>query len=371
MPKQISAVDAIAPAFVRTKRILLGPFRFGLWARLAVVAIVTGETSGGGGGGASLPNLNTNRGGDDHWRMAAHLLSEPDWQQIQPYLSWIILGALVILALMLVWIYSDCVYRFILLESVITGKCELREGWRRWRDAGRRYFLWAIAYAFGALAAVCLVIGIPTLLAYRAEWFEKSAQHMAGLIGGVFLLLLVFLALVAVLAVIDLFARDFLVPVMAFENLNAMDGWRRLMSIMAMDKMSFAGYVLMKIVLAMGSAILFTVVNLIVILILLIPLAILGVAGYFVGKEAGIPWDTSTILLVTGLGMLAVAGILYVVGFVYAPGLVFFESYSLEFFAARYEPLAKSMFPPAPPVPPVLASGPPGEPFPAPEPSSA
>lgn len=366
MLKRISAVDAISPAFVRTKRILLGPFRFGLWARLAVVAIVTGETSGGGGG-ASLPNLNTNRGGDDHWKAAAQLLSEPDWKQIQPYLSWIILGALVILALMLLWIYSDCVYRFTLLESVITGKCELREGWRRWRDAGRRYFVWAVAYAFGVMGAVCLVIGIPALLAYRAGWFEKSEQHMAGLIGGVFLLLLVFLALVAVLAVIDLFARDFLVPVMAFENVNAMDGWRRLMSIMAAEKMSFAGYVLMKIVLAVGSAILFTIVNLIVILILLIPIAVLGVAGYFVGKGAGVAWDTSTILFVTGLGMLAVAAILYVVGFVYAPGLVFFESYSLEFFAARYEPLAKSMFPPAPPVIPPLSSN---AAFPPPSPSS-
>lgn len=370
MLKRISAVDAISPAFARTKRILLGPFRFGLWARLAVVAIVTGETSGGGGS-ASLPNLNTNRGGDDHWRAAARLLSEPDWQQIQPYLSWIILGGLVVLALILLWIYSDCVYRFILLESVITGQCRLREGWRRWRDAGRRYFLWAIAYAFGALVAVCAVIGVPVLLAYRAGWFEKSEQHTAGLIGGVFLLLLVFLVLVAVLAVIDLFARDFLVPVMAFENVNAMDGWRRLLSIVSAEKMSFAGYVLMKIVLAVGSAIIFTIVNIIVILVLLIPIVLIGVAWSLIGLGVDITWDTPTILFVTGIGMLGVAAILYVVGFVYAPGLVFFESYSLEFFAARYEPLAKSMYPPAPPVAPVTTPGSPGESLPPPEPSPA
>ena len=370
MPNQVSAVECISPAFVRTKRILFGPFRFGLWARLAIVALVTGET-GGGGGGASVPNFNTNRGGDGHLRVAARLLSEPDWHQIQPYLSWIVLGAFALLALILLWIYSDCVYRFILLESVITGQCRLREGWRRWRDAGRRYFLWAIAYAFGSLVAVGAVVGVPVLLAYRAGWFEKSEQHMGGLIGGVLLLVLIFVALVATLAVIDLMARDFLVPVMAFENLNAMDGWRRLLPIVGAEKMAFTAYVLMKIVLAVGSAIVFTIVNLIVILVLLIPLALLGVAGFFIGKGAGMAWDTPAILLVVGLGMLALAAILYVVGFVYAPGLVFFESYTLEFFATRYGPLAKIMFPPSSPVTPPITSAGPEHPLPPPEPFAA
>ncbi len=368
MPNQVSAVESISPAFARTKRLLFGPFRFGLWARLAVVALVTGET--GGGGGASLPNFNSNRGGDNHWAAAAHLLRKPDWADIQPYLFWIVLGALAVVGLMLLWIYSDCVYRFILLESVISGQCRLREGWRRWRGAGRRYLLWVIAYGFSALVLLGFVIGVPVLLAFRAGWFEKSGQHTWELIGGGFLLVLVFIAIVAILAVIDLLARDFLVPVMAFENVGAMDGWRRLLAILNAEKLAFTGYVLMKIVLAVGSAIIFTIVNLIVILVLLIPLAVLGVAGFFIGKSAGITWDTSAILLVAGLGMLAIAGILYVIGFVYAPGLVFFQSYTLEFFASRYGPLANSMFPPSPPVTPPAVPMPAAGPFPPPEPSA-
>src|ERR1700720_2960727 len=99
---------------------LFRPFRFGFWARLAVVALVTGEAGGGGGGGGSLPNLNTNRGGDNHWanywcdRWAAHLFSTPRWGDIQPYLGWIVVCVALLLAVLLLWIYSDCVYRFIL-----------------------------------------------------------------------------------------------------------------------------------------------------------------------------------------------------------------------------------------------------------------
>jgi hypothetical protein len=170
---------------------------------------------------------------------------------------------------------------------------------------------------------------------------------------------------VAVLAIIDMLGRDFLVPVMAFEEVGAMDGWRRVLAIMGVEKLAYAGYVLMKIVLAMGGAIIFTIINLIVILILLIPLGLLGVIGFLIGRSAGVSWDnTSVVLLLAALALLALAGLLYVVGFVYAPGLVFFQSYTLEFFGPRYGPLGSKMFPPSPPtMPPTEAI--PGEPSPA------
>jgi len=366
-------VECISLAFARTKQLLLRPFRFGLWARLAVVALITGEAGGGGGGGGSIPNFNPNQGqgGDEHWAGAAQLISVPGWEQIRPYTGWIVVGAALALAVMLLWIYSDCIYRFILLDAVVSGQCRLREGWRRWRAAGRRYFVWVIAFGFGAFLVVGVVAGIPALLAYRAGWFEKPEDNLGALIGGGILVALVVIAMVAVFAIIDMLGRDFLVPVMAFEDVGALEGWERLLSIMGAEKSAYAVYVLMKIVLAMGSAIIFAIINLVVILILLIPLGVLGLAGYFIGSGLGITWDISTELLVAAFGLLAFAGILYVVGFVYAPGLVFFQSYTVEFFASRYGPLGSKMFPPGaaptPRIPPSPTSAPlvPGDSFPA------
>src|SRR5271163_4285370 len=114
MTNRASAVESISPAFARTKKLLFQPFRFGLWARLAVVALITGEAGGGGSSGGSLPNFNTHQGqgGDNHlgncWVGTAHLLSEPRWEQIQPYIGWIVVGAVLALAVILLWIYSDC-----------------------------------------------------------------------------------------------------------------------------------------------------------------------------------------------------------------------------------------------------------------------
>jgi len=375
-----SAVESISPAFARTKQLLFRPFRFGFWARLAVVALITGEVGGGGSGGGSLPNLNTNRGGDNHWANywsdrwagAAHLFSAPGWEDIQPYIGWIAVCVALVLAVLLLWIYSDCVYRFILLDAVISGQCRLREGWRRWRGAGRRYLLWVVAFGFVAFVLVGVVAGVPVLLAYRAGWFEHPDQNLGVLIGGGILLALVVIVLVAVLAIIDMLGRDFLVPVMAFEEVGAMDGWRRVLAMMGVEKLAYAGYVLMKIVLAMGGAIIFTIINLIVILFLLIPLGVLGVIGFLIGRSAGVSWDnTSVVLLLAAFALLALAGLLYVVGFVYAPGLVFFQSYTLEFFAPRYGPLGSKMFPLSPPMMPPTPAIPPGEPLPPPEPSPA
>jgi len=350
---------------------LFQPFRFGLWARLAVVALITGEAGGGGGGGGSIPNFNTNRGGDNHWGMhwsacwyrTTQFLSEPSWEKIQPYLGWIALAIVVVLAVMLLWIYSDCVYRFILLDTVISGQCRLREGWRRWREAGRRYFVWVIAFGFGSFVLMVVVAGLPILLAYRAGWFKHPDQNLGVLIGGGILLMLVVIALVAVLAIIDMLGRDFLVPVMAFEEVGAVDGWQRLLAMMGGEKLAYAGYVLMKIAFAMAAAIIFAIVNLIVFLILLIPLGVLGVIGFLIGRGAGVTWDnTSVVLLLAAFALLVLAGILYVVGFVYTPGLVFFQSYTLEFFAPRYGPLGSKLFPstspPAPLTPPSVPTPP-------------
>jgi hypothetical protein len=359
--KRASAVESISPAIARTKQLLFQPFRFGLWARLAVVALITGEAGGGGSVGGSIPNLNPHQAqsGENHWATVAHPFSEAGGEQIQPYLGWVVVGVVLALAVIVLWIYSDCVYRFILLDAVVSGRCRLREGWRRRRAAGRRYFLWVISFGLAQFVLVGSVAGIPLLLAYRAGWFEHPDQHLGALISGGILLALLVIALVVVLAIIDMLARDFLVPVMACEEVGAMDGWERLLAMMVAEKSGYAVYVLMKIVLAMAGGIIFTILNLIVVLVLLIPLGLVALAGYLIGSGVGIAWNISTELLVAGVGMLAIAGILYVVGFVYAPGLVFFQSYTVEFFAPRYGPLGSKMSPGSPVVPPLTPPIPP------------
>ena len=285
-------------------------------------------------------SFNPGRGGR-HWYFATKLLNDPGWDDVKPYLHWIILAAVVGVTGALLWIYCASIYRFILLDCVVTGRCELKDGWRRWKSCGAEYFVWVLGFGICSTLGLGLLVGVPVWAAYKAGWFDTSEQHMAGLIAGGVLLALLFLILVIVLAMVDLLARDFLIPVMAFENVGAMDGWRRLLSLMSGEKSAYVVYILMKIVLAVGSAIFFAIVDLIVILILAVPLVILMLFAVALGKLGG--WSPAVVMLLAGFALLALVAVLFMLGLVYSPGLVFFESYALEFFGARYEPLSKAL----------------------------
>ncbi len=139
---------------------------------------------------------------------------------------------------------------------------------------------------------------------------------------------------------------------MALENVRVLDGWRRLLPILRAAKKDSAGYVLMKIVLVIGSAIVFGVLTFLALLVLLVPLGVVGVGSYFLARAEGWTWNLTTISACVVLGGLALSLILYVVAFVSTPAMVFFQSYTNHFLGSRYPALGARVFPPpaAPPL---------------------
>ena len=354
MPSPLSAIDAVSPAFEQTKRQLFKPFRFHHWVRLAVVSLVTGEFAGGGvwgGGNFSLPSGGGKRPND------FFSLASPAWERVQEFLPWILLGVFVVVALVLLWLYVASVYRFILFDAVLNNRCELREGWRHWKPQGSSYFLWIIAFGLAMPVVIVVVIGSPIFFAWRAGVFSQPKEHLVLLVVGGVALFFLLMALIFVGAVAALFAKDFAVPLMALEDVGILEAWRLLLPMLGAEKLAYTGYVLMKIVLAAGCAILFGIINLLVLLALLIPLGIGGVALYFLAKAAGLTWNIATISLVVVLAGAALMGLLYVVAFVSSPAMVFFQSYTLHFFGSRYPQLGTLVFrtPPSPPASPTVA----------------
>src|SRR5579863_9748742 len=136
----------------RTKRQLFMPFRFRHWARLAVVAMSTGELTGGGGGGwnwswSGLGNLHLPTHGTNGKTFGDYTLL-PDslgahWME---FLPWFVVGVIIMFALIMAFVYVSCVFRFILFDSVLNDRCELGPGWRRWQKQGASYFLWTIGF---------------------------------------------------------------------------------------------------------------------------------------------------------------------------------------------------------------------------------
>ena len=258
--------------------------------------------------------------------------------------------------LYLLFLYVSSVMRFVLFDSVLERRCEIRRGWSLRQRAGLRYFLWQLTLLVAVMIGMTILIGIPAAIALAAGWLSDPKQHLVPLILGGMVLFFLVMVFVLAAAAIQVLTKDFVIPQMALEDLNAFQGWKRLFPMLSSEKGPYAGYMLMKIVMALGVAVVVGILAFIVILIMLIPVGGLGAAVVLAGKAAGLQWDLYTITLAVVIGCVLLAVVLYVMSLISVPAIVFFPAYSIYFFAARYPALGALLnpVPPSPEPPPTL-----------------
>jgi hypothetical protein len=349
----ITAVDSITPALEHTKQQLFKPLRIGQWTKLAFVGLLAGEL-GGNGFNRSNFNFPSHPGTGPHAGLPGSLGIDP--ALLAAFITAAIIAAV---AIGIILMYVGSVMRFILFDSIIARECHIRWGWSRRLGPGWRYFVWKLFYILLTLAGIVVLVGIPLAFAFAKGWLKEPKEHMPALVlGGVILFMVFFLFFVAT-AVILVLTKDFVVPQMALENVDAMEGWRRLWPMMQAETGAYAAYIVMKIVLAIVAGILIGVAALILGLLFAIPTVGLSILAVLTGKAAGLTWNAYTITLAIVVGCVLLGIFLYLVALISVPAIVFFPAYSMYFFAGRYPRLAAVLYP-APPAAPVPAgAGPP------------
>jgi hypothetical protein len=261
--------------------------------------------------------------------------------------------------------YVSSVMRFILFDGVLAKECHIRQGWSARQGPGLKYFLFKLLYLATTIGSIVVLVGIPAAFAFAAGWLKAPKEHLAPLILGGIVLFFLLLGFVLALAIIFVLTKDFVIPQMALENIGVTEGWRRLWAMIQAEKGGYAGYLGMKIVMAIGAAVMVGVAALILGLVIAIPTIGLSIVAVLTGKSAGLTWNAYTITLAVVVGSVLVAGFLYLVSLISVPVIVFFPAYSIYFFAARYPALAAVLYP-APPEPAAATAVPPFEPPPLP-----
>jgi MFS family permease len=273
----------------------------------------------------------------------------------------IVVGIFAAFVLGFVFLYISSVFRFILFDSVLRRQCSIGEGWGKWRRAGGRFFLWQIVFQIAAWLFLLVLVGVPLALALVAGWATDLRQHVGRLIVGVILLGGLFGVFVLAAAVVQVLAKDFLVPIMALEDLDFADGWHRLLAMIRPEMGRYAVYLLLKLVLSIAAAILFGIIAIIPALFVVLP----AVVAVLAGRAAGMGWSVTTVSLAIIFGTLLLLLLIYLIALVSVPATVFFPAYALHFLAARYPSLDALLHPapapPAPELPPVPESPPPFE----------
>jgi hypothetical protein len=357
----VSAVDLINPAFQHARQQLFRPFRFFQWVRLAFVGLLAGEMgSGGCNFNYSFPSTSHPQSSDQSVGSASGL----DPAMLAGLITFFILAGLI---LFVVFTYINSVMRFILFDSIIARECHIRKGWNRHGRHGLQLFVWQILLALVFFAVIAILVGLGAALAWRLDWIAHPGEHVLSLVlGGCVALLLLFTSILA-FSVIHVMTKDFVVPQMALEDISAMEGWRRLWGWLKKEKGGYAGYLGMKIVMAIGAAIALGMITLIIFFVLLIPIGGAGLLTVLAGKAAGLTWTLYTIALAVIAGCAALALFLFAASLISVPAVVFFPAYAIYFLAPRYPILAALLWPPPPPS--ETQSSPPAEPPPAPAPA--
>jgi len=365
----VSAVDCVQPALQHARTQLFTHFRWGQWSRLALVGILAAELHVGGcnfgnmgGGWPRLPRKNHSEflpssalpSGFPPFN-SAHLS-----EHIAQFLGLIVVGVFVAIVLAFLFLYISSVFRFILFDSVLQRHCSISEGWRKWHRAGGRFFLWQIVFQISALLFLAVLVGLPLAMAMAAGWTTDLKEHIGRMIVGVVLLVGLFFLFALTAAVVQVLARDFLVPIMALEDLDFADGWHRLLAMIRLEKGRYAVYLLLKLVLSIAAAILFGIIALVPALFIFVPAAVAVIAGH----EAGMGWSVTTISLAIIFGTVLLLLLIYLIALVCVPATVFFPAYALYFLASRYPALDALLHPappPAPELPPLSETPPPFE----------
>jgi hypothetical protein len=346
---QVSAQDAIHPAFQHAKQQLTQPFRFSQWTRLAFVGLLAGEMGSGGGCNFNfhVPSTHRQQGSE-------HFFSRGIFPHLahHPVMSAGLITILVVVGVgfLVLFMYINSVMRFILFDSIITRECHIRQGWVRRQSQGYRLFVWQMLLMLASFAGFLVVFGFPLACAWALGWLKQPGAHLLPLVLAGVLVFFVFLAFAIVLAVVHVMIKDFVVPQVALEDISVLEGWRRLWSWLKAEKTGYAGYIGMKILLAIGVGI---VLGIITVMMLLIPIGGVGIVAALWAKAAGLTWNFYTIALAVVLGCVLFALFMFAASLISVPGIVFFPAYSIYFLAPRYGPLAAALWsqPPALAVP--------------------
>ena len=332
---------------------LFHPFRLGTWLKMGLIGLLGGGAIvSGGGSNFRVPAIPRN----------GHRNLPPNTEDILRamrsihladyfHVFVIVIGVIVVLAL--IFLYLFCRFRFILFDSVVTGQPDIESGWRKYESQANRYFGFWLAFRLTTWGALVLIVGVPLWKAYKSGIFsgDNSLPIFFAMIASVALGALV---VGIAFAVVSTLAKDFVMPVLALDDLSVGDAWSAVWRVAASEPGAWAAYMGMKLLCAIGSSIALTIAFVIAMLpafiVIGIPVGILVVLGVFAFKTIG---AVAGIIVCCIAALLAAAGIVCLLLILTAPISVFFTSYALYFFGGRYPKLAALLSPQPIPLAPI------------------
>ncbi|KAF5085614.1 hypothetical protein DSECCO2_66720 [anaerobic digester metagenome] len=252
MAEDTYAFSRLDGAFQRTKS-LLWPVRWGVWLRLALIALFVG-------GGVSLPNTSG-------YNFEEGDLPPGVMESLPEIAPLIVAFVLVVLAIALIWWIIGTVLQFVFVDMLRTGDIHIRPFFGERLGKGVRLFLFQVALTLililAMMAFILMLIGIGG----------------AGIGGAALILVFIPFILIAALlfGIVFLLTTDFVVPIMIHEDCGVIEGWRRLFGMISENVMQTVVYIVTRLVLGLIAGIVQAILVILAMVIIAIPFILVGI----------------------------------------------------------------------------------------------
>ncbi|MFC1738977.1 hypothetical protein ACFL1G_08020 [Planctomycetota bacterium] len=238
----VSVIDPIGPAITRVKEILFKPFDLTKWFVIGFCAWLAGLGEGGGGGGNF--NFNVPQRGE------AHHMKEAIIENLPWIIPAAIIGFIVFLAIGIVICWLSSRGRFMFLHCVAENKAEVKVPWDKFQQQGNSLFIFRLVV--GIIAFICIAVLIGLMIFFIILISESKGSVIAPIVVGLIFVILLIIAVSIFTGLLMKFTKDFVVPIMFLGPARCIDGWRKFLRILSINKARFALYILFQIVIGMA-----------------------------------------------------------------------------------------------------------------------
>jgi hypothetical protein len=163
---------------------------------------------------------------------------------------------IIIVSLILAWLKSR--FGFILLDNLIYDRTDITGPWKKFKAGGNSAFLWRLVICLVSMAVFMLLLisGFFSML----PWFKSMLAAKALLkpdsivIAWMVIDGLLLLASGLFFSLVSFFFEQFVVPVMYWSNLKAIEAWKKFLPMVKVNIFTFVKYILLYIVFSLMAA---------------------------------------------------------------------------------------------------------------------
>jgi hypothetical protein len=333
--RPLSASQALAPAFRRTRQLLYRPFRWSSHLKLTLAAVLAEGI---------LVSFRYVAPGT----LALELPSIPDsYRHARGFWVLAAVAGLLLLDLTILAVYSLARLRFAVFHCAHGLDRSLLPGWKLYEKQAARFFRAQVAVGFGIAGLVTILVVAAALVVFSVLTLRTpEGKYDTGVFLTLFFPTLGFAAFVLILIVVtQMVLNDFILPHMALENATLREAWKSVRPRIRADRESFFSYFLLRVLIFIVAVPILACLAFLVLwpVFWVLGSSATGYAALLEDATGPLSWVRAGLnILFIGLSAATGAAGAALLG---GPLAIFLRCHAMYFYGSRFAPLSEALFP--------------------------